>query len=199
MKGSVQLVSVYKAEFTDAHREITIGTLLALEVKNSSRAVHRLNCIVFIINFGEVHIFLIMIPMAGLDPQLLGEDDWCHDFNIAEFLEQLSFIFHQLIAENHSLWMEERETRSFFMEGKEVKLFSEFSMITFFCFCTYKEEMFKIFFVEECSRINTLEHLVVFIAAPVSTCNGHQLKYLDFAGCFHMRACAKVCEISLFI
>ena len=55
----------------------------------------------------------------------LPEDDWCHDFNIAEFLEQLSFIFHQLIAENHSLWMEERETRSFFMEGKEVKLFSE--------------------------------------------------------------------------
>ena len=140
-----------------------------------------------------------MIPVAGLNPQLLGKDDRCHDFHITEFLEQFSFIIHEHISESHALWMEEGESRAFIMEGEEVQLLAQLSVISLFCFAADKEVMIQIFLLEEGGSIDTLEHLVLGITAPVSAGYGHNLEYLHLAGGTHMGTCAEVCEIALFV
>ncbi len=124
MEGAFQFVAVYQAEFADAHGEISVRTLLGLVVQDSAGAVHRFDCIVFFIDLGEVHIFFVVIPMAGLEPQFLGQNHRGHDFYIAEFFEEFSFVFHQLVAQVHALRVEEREARTFFMEGEEIQRFS---------------------------------------------------------------------------
>ena len=199
VESAAQFMTMNQAEFTDPHGQIPVGTLLGLEIKDSAGAVHRFNCIVFIVDLGEVHIFLVMIPVAGLNPKLLGKDDRCHDFHITEFLEQLSFIIHEHISESHALWMEERESRAFIMEGEEVQLLAQLSVISLFRFSADIKEMVQVFLLEESGSVDTLQHLVLGITAPVSAGYGHNLEYLHLAGGTHMRAGAEVCEITLFV
>lgn len=85
------------------------------------------------------------------------------------------------------------------MEGEEVQLLAQLSVISLFCFAADKEVMIQIFLLEEGGSIDTLEHLVLGITAPVSAGYGHNLEYLHLAGGTHMGTCAEVCEIALFV
>lgn len=59
--------------------------------------------------------------------------------------------------------------------------------------------MVKILLAEECRRIDTLQHLILGVAAPVSTSDRHQLERLHLAGGLQMRARTEICEITLLI
>ena len=59
--------------------------------------------------------------------------------------------------------------------------------------------MIQIFLLEEGGSVDTLEHFVLGITAPVSAGNCHNLEYLYFAGGTHVRTGAEICEVALFI
>ena len=199
MERALQLMAMNKAEFADTHRQISVRTLLRLEEQDSAGAVHRFDRIVFVIDLGEVHIFLVMIPVTRLQPQLLRQDDRRHDLHIAEFLEELTLIVHQFISEDHALRVEEREARALFMEGEQIELLAELSVIALLRLCTDEEIVVKILLAEECRRIDTLQHLILGVAAPVSASDRHQLERLHLAGGLQMRARAEIREVTLFI
>ena len=68
VKRTGKLMAMDQSKFTHAQWQITIAVLMRTIDKNTPRAVHWLNRIIFLINLGKIHIFLVMIPMPGLFP-----------------------------------------------------------------------------------------------------------------------------------
>ena len=62
-------VAVYQAELSHAQRQITVGTRLGFVNQHTARTVHGLDCKFRIVNGCCIHVFLVMIPMAGSLPQ----------------------------------------------------------------------------------------------------------------------------------
>ena len=110
------------------------------------------------------------------------EDHRRHDFIVIGFVMEFMPEFEQVVAQDHSLGMEEREARTFFMETEQVELFTQFAVVTFFSFFHHLQVFIEFRFLFKSGPINTLKHLVVFIAAPVSTGNSAQSKGLDSTG-----------------
>ena len=171
-----------QAEFSHAHREVAVTVDIALIDQDAAWAVHRFDGIRLIIDGCKIHIVAVMIPVTGLFPEMTVEDHRRHDFIVIGFVMEFMPEFEQVVAQDHSLGMEEREARTFFMETEQVELFTQFAVVTFFSFFHHLQVFIEFRFLFKSGPINTLKHLVVFIAAPVSTGNSAQSKGLDSTG-----------------
>ena len=181
VEGTVEFVTMDQAEFSHAHGEITIAVDIALIDQDAAGAVHRFDGIGLFIDGGEIHVIAVVIPVAGLFPEVTVEDQRCHDFIVIGFVMEFMPELEQVIAQDHSLGMEEREARAFFVEAEQVELFAQFAMVAFFSFFHHLQVFIEFRFLFKSGTVNTLEHLVVFITAPVSAGNGTQFEGLDGA------------------
>ena len=139
--------------------------------QNTAWAVHWFNCIFFIIDDCSIHIFTVMIPVTRSFPQMFTQDDRCTNFFIVKIMMNFAPKIFQFIAKGHAFWQEEWEPRTLFFDNEQSKLFTKFTMIPFSRFFKQVKVCIKFFFLFKCSTVNTLQHFILFIAAPVCTCN----------------------------
>ena len=172
---------------------------VALIYEDTAGAVHRLNRVRFVVDSREVHIIAVMIPVTGLFPQVAAQDRRRADFVVFRFIVQFIPEFEQRLAENHAFCVEEREARAFFVEAEQVELLAQFTMVTLFRFSQHVQICIQVVFLFESRAVNTLKHLIMFIAAPVRTGHRQQLKSFDPARRFAVRSCAQIDEISLAV
>ena len=85
------------------------------------------------------------------------------------------------------------------MEGEQIELLADLSVVTLLCFRTDEEIVVEVFLAEECRRIDTLQHLILRVTTPVSASDRHQLECLHLTGGLHMRARTEIREIPLFV
>ena len=90
-------------------------------------------------------------------------------------------IINKLISDDHAVWMKKRESRTFFVQAEYVKLSAELSVVAFCCFFQHMQVSIKIGFLFEGGSIDTLQHLVFRITAPISACNILQFYRFYFA------------------
>lgn len=102
------------------------------------------------------------------------------------------------VKEDGSFSMPKGEAGAFFVEGKEVKLFAEGAMISFFGFKDHLFVFFEGFGRREGETVDAGEHGVFFGSTPV--CSGERVELpgfgWDFGGVFDMGSAAKVEKIS---
>ena len=103
----------------------------------------------------------------------------------------------QLVAQNHSFRMEKREARAFRLEAEQIKFFAQFTMITAFRFRQHEQVVIQFFLAAEGGTVDTLQHFIFFIAAPVGARDAHQFERFDLAGRNDVRARAKVGKFAL--
>ena len=199
VEGTVEFVTMDQAEFSHAHGEITIAVDIALIDQDAAGAVHRFDGIGLFIDGGEIHVIAVVIPVAGLFPEVTVEDQRCHDFIVIGFVMEFMPELEQVVAQDHSLGMEEREARAFFVEAEQVELFAQFAMVAFFSFFHHLQVFIEFRFLFKSGTVNTLEHLVVFITAPVSAGNGTQFEGLDGACRSAVRTGTEVDEVALAV
>ena len=85
------------------------------------------------------------------------------------------------------------------MKAENIQLFAELTMIALGRFLQHVEIRLKIFFLLKSSAVNTLEHFIMFIAAPVRAGDTLQLHRFHLAGGKHMRPRAEIDEIPLLV
>ena len=90
--------------------------------QHTARTVHRFNSIVHFINFGKIHIFPVVIPVTGADPQIPVQNHGGHRFFIVIFTMYLMPIFQQRIAQTHAIGMEEGEAGAFVVQAEQIQL-----------------------------------------------------------------------------
>src|SRR6056297_1491534 len=160
--------------------------------KHSSRAVHWLDCIVLIVYLQRIHVFLVVFPMARCLPKSPVQYYRSLYFNIIPSFMDFPPIIEEQIFEYGTLRQEERKTRSLFHHGKQFKFLSQFSVVSSLCLFNSIEVFFKKFLLGERRSIDSLQHLVFFVASPICSRNTHDLYGLDLLGRRKMRSCAKI-------
>ena len=199
VEGTGQFMAMHQAQLTGTQRQVAIAVLLGLVHQHAARAVHRLDSVVLTVNLSEIHIFLVMSPMTGLLPQLAVQNHRRLDFLIAIAAMYLTPVVNQLVADNHAVWMEEREARAFLMDAEQVKLLAQLAMVALGSLLQHLQISIQLILLLKSSAVYTLQHLVLLAATPVSTCHALQLQCLYLAGGHHMRACAQIRELALSI
>lgn len=120
VEGPMEFMAMDQAEFSHAHREVAVAVDVTLIDQDAARAVHRFDGVRLFIDGREIHVVAVVIPVAGLFPEVTVEDHRGHDFVVIGFI--MEFVkFKQVVAQDHSLGMEEREARAFFVEAEQVR------------------------------------------------------------------------------
>ena len=193
------LMTMYQANLCQTQRQITVGTRLGFVHENAARAVHRFDCIIFVVDDGGIHVFFVVIPVTGGLPQTTVQDDRGRDFYVSCFSVDFTPVIHQRIFQIHSFWKEERESRAVLTHHKQTEFFSEFSVVTFLCFFDHMEVLFELCFLCECSSVDSLQHLVFLAASPVCACKAGQFEGFNRLCAHQMRACAQIRKFTLAI
>ncbi len=108
-------------------------------------------------------------------------------------------VVNQSVAEYHTLGEEERHAGSFVTERKETELFAELAVVALFSLFELFEVCGELFLGLKSRAVDTLQHLVFFVAAPVCACDGQELKRLDLFGIAYVRAGAEVGKFALTV
>ena len=130
---------------------------------------------------------------------MTSQNDWCGNLNISCFLVNLSPVVKKCVLKNHSLWKEERESRTLVAHHEQSKLFAKLSVVTLLSFFHTVDVLFQICFLCEGSSVDSGKHFVLLASSPVSTCNAGKLECLYWFGCHQVRSCTKVNELALLI
>ena len=192
-------MTVYDTKLAHTNRKIPVGTRLRLIYQDSSRTVHRLHSKILLVNNSCVHILLIMIPVSTCLPQMSAQHNRSRNFHVSVLCMNFTPVLQKSVFERHTFRQEERESRSFFSEHKKSQFFSKFSMVTLFRFFQPLQIFIQIGFFCERSSVDSCEHLVLFISAPVSARKACQLKRFDRLCIHQMRSRAQVREFTLLI
>ena len=91
------LMTVYQTELAHADRQIAVRTGLGFVYKDSARAVHRFYRKINIVDHSRIHIFFIMIPVAGCLPEVAAQHDRCADLHVAGSAVDLSPVVKQRV------------------------------------------------------------------------------------------------------
>ena len=125
------------------------------------------------------------------------ENQWRLDLLVASLFVLGSPEGFQLIADDHALRQEERETRTLLGQHEQIHFLADLAVISLFCFLQFCNVVIQFLLAWERCRIDSLQHLSVRIPSPVSACHAHQLACLDLSGRFHVRTRAKIRKVTL--
>ena len=197
MQCARQFMPVDQPQFRRPDREFTVAMVPGFVHQHAARAVHRLDRVIRLIDLGEIHVFLVMVPMAGLMPQGFVKNDRRFDFFITELRMELPPEVFQLVANDHAFGVEKREPRAFLLNAEEIQFLAELAMVPSGGFFQHVQIGVQVGFLFEGGPINPLQHFVLLAAAPVSASQALQFQRLDAAGRRQMRPSAKIRKVPL--
>ena len=199
VQGAGQFMTMDQAQFAHPQRQFFVGVGFVGIDQHAAGAVHGFDGVIFTIDFGEVHVFFVVIPVTGGFPQLPVHDHGGHDFLVTVLAMDFSPVIDQGIPDDHAVRQEEGEARAVIAEHEQAQLFAQFPVIPFFSFFHHVQVRFQVFLAGKSRTIDPLQHLVVFITPPVGTGNAHQFEGFHTAGGRAVRTGAQVGEIALGI
>ena len=95
--------------------------------------------------------------------------------------------------------MPKHQTGGMLVDMEKIEFTTQLAVIPLFRLFQHGEVLLQIFFAGPSCAVNPLQHLVAVVAAPVRTCQLHQLEVLELAGAGHMRAAAQVFKRTLAV
>ncbi len=192
-------MAVYKAQFRHAQRKFPVTAYRAVVNKYSSGAVHRFNRKRGFIYLCEIHVLLVVIPVARTQPERPVEDHRGLDLDISAFGMFLPPERNEVVHNDHSLWVEEGESGAFRVYAEEVELFSQFPVIPRLGFFDPAEILLKLLLRPECRSVYAGQHFVLLITVPVRTGKGEEFEELAASGMRNVGAAAEVNEVTLTV
>ena len=101
------------------------------------------------------------------------------------------------VSENHAVGQEERESGALVHDGEQAEFLAELSVVALLRLFEHMKIIVKILFLRESGSVDSLEHLVVRVTAPVCAGAGGQLECLDARSVGDVGACAELIELAL--
>jgi hypothetical protein len=82
---------------------------------------------------------------------------------------------------------------------EEVQLLAQLAVVALFRLFQHVQVLLLVFLLGPGGAVDTLQHFVLAVAAPVGAGQLHQLEYLQLAGGRHVRAAAQVGEVAFAV
>ena len=199
MERAGQLMAMHQTQLAHPQRQVAVGMGLAGVDQHPAGAVHGLDGVILAVDDGGVHIVLVVIPVAGLLPQLTVQNHGGGDLHVAVALVNLPPIVDQGVAQHHALGQEEGEAGAVVGEHEQSQLLAETAVVTLLGLFDALKVSLQLFLALEGDAVDSLEHLPVAVAPPVSAAGIEELKavVLDPAGVIQVGAGTQVGEIPL--
>ena len=191
-----RFVAVALAELAVAQRQVAVRAQARVVDLHVARAVHRLQRIGTIFRLGREHVFTIIVPVAGLLPQADVDDLRRLDFVVAGGLVGLAHVLLDLLPDGPAFRVPENQARRFVLEVEQVQLLAQLAVIALLGLLQHVQVLLLVFFLGPGGAVDTLQHLVLRVAAPVRTRQLHQLEDFQLAGRRHVRTAAQVGELA---
>ena len=186
------LVAVAGAELAVADRQVAVAVQALVEHLDVPRAVHRLQRVGALLRFGEEHVVLVVVPVAGLLPQGHVEDLRAAHFLIAAVAIDLAHVLLDHLPDRPALRVPEDQARAFFLQMEEILLLGDLAMVALLGFFDALDIRGELLLVGPGGAVDALQLLVLGIAAPIGAGNAGQLERLQEARVRHVRAAAHV-------
>ena len=191
------LVAVDEAELADAHRQLAVAVDVALVDEDAAGAVHRLNRERLAVYLGEVHVLLVVVPVAGTQPERAVQDHRRLYLDVAALCVLLAPEGLERVEDDHALRMEEGEAGAFGMDAEKVQLLAELAVVARLRLFEALEVSLELVLAAEGGAVDARQHLVVLVAVPVRAREREKLEELAAAGVRDVRAAAEVGEVAL--
>src|ERR1700690_651711 len=189
---------MYLAELGEAQRQFSIAAQALLEDLHVTGAIHRLDRKNAVIrSLGHEHALTEFFDMPGLDPQFPVHDFRRIDLVVARGRLTLAYIADQRLEQRPALRMPEHRARGFFLQMEQVQFPADAPVVALFGFFETREVFLELLFACPRRAVNTLQHLVARIAAPVGTGDLHQLECPELAGAGDMWPAAQILPAAL--
>mmetsp|Transcript_11062 Transcript_11062/g.32042 ORF Transcript_11062/g.32042 Transcript_11062/m.32042 type:complete len:219 (+) Transcript_11062:809-1465(+) len=196
VEGTRTLVPVYSSELTPSDGEISIRSQLIGIHQTMEGAVHRFDLVHFIFDIHLIkHIRAVEIKMARRFPQVQVGNVWgVNDIISILLVGGLPEIFDDLANLGSLRMPEDKATTGVFLNGKEIQLFAEHTVISLLCLLQHFLVLFKLSWVFPSCGVNALQHFTIFISSPVGSCNTLQRQGFlrNFLRRFNVRSCAQI-------
>ena len=121
-----------------------------------ARTVHRLQGKLAIIRFHGKHVVTELVSVAGSLPQRHIHDLRGTNFTIALLALSITHVLLDYLVDSPAGGMPKHHTGCFFLQMKQVKLFTDFAMIALFRFLKSMQITLEILFVSPGSAVNPL-------------------------------------------
>ena len=205
MQRTGRFIPMAGAEFGHTQWQIPVDMQRIGIQLNMSRAVHRLDrqhasFVTAFIHLRDKHVLAVLVPVAGGLPKLAVHQQRRLDLDIVAGVDFLADIGLQLTEQGVALGVPEHLPHGFVLDMKQVKLFPEAAMVTFFRFFQLRQVGLEFLVAGPGRTVDALQHRVVGIPAPVGTGQLHQLeRFAQLAGGRQMRPTTKVDELPLAV
>ena len=170
------LMPVNDAQLRHAQRQVTVAAELRLVDQDAAGTVHRLDGKGLLVDLGEVHVLLVVVPVPGLNPQRTVQDQRRADLHVAALQVLPTPEVGERIQDGHPLGVEEREARPLVVEAKKVQLAPQLAVIAQLRLLQALQVLFQLVRRGEGRAVDAGQHLVLLAAAPVGPRDGEQLE-----------------------
>ena len=199
VQGTLELVTVVDAGLGQLERQVTVAARLALVDEAGTRAVHRLDGVVLVVDLGRVHVLLVVVPVTGGLPQLAREDDGRLNLVVPVLVLHLLPVLHEGVADAHAVGQPEREAGAGLVHHEDVHLLADLAVVALLGLRKQGEVLVHLLLVAEGDAVDAGEHLVLAVTLPVRARDARQLERLKGLGVQDVRAHAHVDVLALLV
>src|SRR5690606_10852255 len=192
MQRTRRLVTMTGAELSQTQRQLTVALQPLIEYLNVARAVHRLDRVIAAFRLGSKHVRRVMFPVSGTLPQHPIHHLRRANLAVASVTLELAHVLLKDLIDSPAVRMPEHHARRFFLGMEQIQALADFAMIALFGFFDSRDIGSQLLLVRPRSTVDTLQLLVLGIAAPIGAGNAGQLESLEKTGIGHVRATAHV-------
>ena len=122
-----------RAEFEVPKRQISIAPDLGLIDHDMGEAVHGFYTVFHLVDFGEIHVFPIVLEMSRFFPHIEFQNVGSIDELVASFQVFLSFkVFKEVSQDGPIGVVDDKAGADFIGNTKKIKFFSKSSVISLF-------------------------------------------------------------------
>jgi hypothetical protein len=179
-------------ELCHTQRQIAVGFQTLVKDLHVARAVHRLDAIFTVLGRGSEHRIFVVVPVASFFPQHTVHHEWAFHFLILILFQFGTYKGFQFTEDSPAVIVPEHHARRFFLHVVQVELFTDFTVIAFCGLFQTLQVGVERFFICPRSTVNTLQHLVVAVATPVSAGDFHQFEMMTETHVRHVRTTAHI-------
>ena len=127
------LVAVHCSQLSQPQRKFSITARCCFIDQNAARAVHRFDGKRVFIYFGKVHVFMVVVPVPRAHPEGTIQHQRGLDLLIAAERVFPAPKINEVVHDNHSLGVEEGESRSLRLHAEQIQLFPQLAVVAQFC------------------------------------------------------------------
>ncbi len=201
VQHAAHLVAVHAAELGHAQRQVAVAAPAALVDEQPTGAVHGLHRVRLLVDLGEVHVLLVVVPVAAALPQLAAQDHRGADLLVAgSHVLGAPEVDHR-VPQAHAPGVEEGEAGPLFVEAEQVEVPADAAVVALPGELERLEVRRQLLLAREGGAVDTGEHLVLLVAAPVRSGDAGELEgpLAELAGAGQVRPAAQVDELALAV